>query len=270
MGVPMHAIFEKLHRFFNAHWHLAVLDLQKGLWTVEAKTQNIGYLKAQNAAGRHILIQPGHQERYLLADDLTWKTVCRQHRYPHCCWKPGRMVVETSPANFQVWIRCAKLLSLDQKRAVLKRLKSDPGADPNNRFGRCPGFRNRKNQYRSPEGLYPLCRLIWIDWSSDAHIPDHLLVPPTAGAAKALAPLPLGGAVCHKSFPLRAQYRRQSESQTDFAFALALIRMDAADSLIRCLILQQRSCWQHHRGQNRINAYLDRTIAKARAVINNG
>jgi len=270
MGVPMHAIFEKLHRFFNAHWRLAVLDLQKGLWPVQAKTQNIGYLKAQNAAGRHILIQPGHQDRYLLADDLTWKTVCRHHRYPDRCWKPGRMVVETSPANFQVWVRCAKPLSLDQKRALLKRLKSDPGADPNNRFGRCPGFRNRKDQYRCPAGRYPLCRLIWIDWSSEVHIPDHLLVPPAPGTAKPLSPLPRRGAVCHQSLPHRADYQRHSESQTDFAYALALIRMGAADWLVRCLILQQRSCWQHHRGQNRINAYLDRTIAKARAVINNG
>jgi hypothetical protein len=270
MGVSMHAIFEKLNRFFNAHWRLAVLDLQKGLWTVEATTQNIGYLKAQNAAGRHILIQPGQQERYLLADDLTWKTLCRHHRYPDTCWKPGRMVVETSPKNFQVWIRCANPLSLDQKRAVLKRLKSDPGADPNNRFGRCPGFRNRKDQYRCPAGLYPLCRLIWINWSSEVHIPDHLLVPPASGAAKSLSPLPHRGPVCHQSLPHRDQYQRQSESQTDFAYALALIRMGAADSLIRCQILQQRSCWQNHQGQKRINAYLDRTIANARTVINKG
>jgi hypothetical protein len=40
--------------------------------------------------------------------------------------------------------------------------------------------------------------------------------------------------------PSRARYQRDFESQTDFAFALALIRMGTADALTRCLVLEQR------------------------------
>jgi hypothetical protein len=266
----MQSIFEKLNRFFNGHWQLAVLDLERGLWPAEARTENIPYLKAQNAAGRHILIQPADQSRFLLADDLPWKTVCRHHRRPDTSWKPARMVVQTSPGNFQVWIRSAEPLSLDEKRAVLKRLKSDPGADPNNRFGRCPGFRNRKDRYRSPAGLFPLCRLIWIDWTSAVRIPKYLLMTPHTGSQKTLSPPPQRGAVCQKLLPHRAQYQRESESQTDFSYALALIRRGVADPAIRSSIIEQRSCWRNHKGQARMNAYLDRTIAKARTIIDRG
>jgi len=54
------------------------------------------------------------------------------------------MVVETSSGNYQVWIHSDRPLSLDEKRYWLKRLHNDPGADRNNRWGRYPGFRNRK------------------------------------------------------------------------------------------------------------------------------
>jgi hypothetical protein len=171
----MKTIFDKLHRFFNENWQLAVLDFKKGLWRLDPHIDKIPYLKAHNAKGRHIFMQPLDQPHYLLVDDLNWITVKRHHKLPDNAWKPGRMVVETSPHNFQVWIRSSQPLSLQQKRFLLKMLQSDPGADPNNRFGRCPGFRNRKDRYQSPDGKYPLCKLIWIDWLSVAHIPDHIL-----------------------------------------------------------------------------------------------
>ena len=54
----MERIFEKLDRYFCRKWRLAVLDMDRGRWIVKPETSNIPYLKAENANGRHILIQP--------------------------------------------------------------------------------------------------------------------------------------------------------------------------------------------------------------------
>jgi hypothetical protein len=167
----MQQVFQKLDRYFPSGRRLAVLDMQKGRWIVEPAAGVIAYLKAENARGRHILIQPEDPSHYLLADDLSWDLILRSHRRTDGAWKPGRMVVETSPRNFQVWIHSHNPLTLDEKRYWLKRLGSDPGADPNNRWGRCPGFRNCKDKHRNEQGRYPLSRLIWIDWARRAQIP---------------------------------------------------------------------------------------------------
>ena len=96
----MEKLFEKLHRFFRDGFHLAVLDLEAGArWTVEAKPSNIPYLKAENAQGQHILIQPLSQACYLMVDDVSSDTLLFHHKFNNGAWKPGRMVLETSPDN---------------------------------------------------------------------------------------------------------------------------------------------------------------------------
>ena len=63
-------------------------------------------------------------------------------------------------------------MSIDNKCYWLKQLRSDPGADPNKRWGRCPGFRNRKKKHRDSDGRYPLSKLIWVDWKYQVNIPQ--------------------------------------------------------------------------------------------------
>ena len=113
-------------------------------WMVRPEASNIAYLKSENAQGRHILIQHAVQGCYLIADDIAIQLLHHHHQFDNGRWKPGRMVVETSPGNYQVWIHAKKALSLDEKRYWLKKMSSDPGSDPYNRWGRCPSFRNRK------------------------------------------------------------------------------------------------------------------------------
>lgn len=264
----MQKIFQKLDRYFPSGWRVAVLDMLKGRWIVESAPSRIGYLRAENASGRHILIQPKDPSCYMLADDLNEGLIQSQHRLPDGIWKPGRMVVETSPRNFQVWIRSQRPLSLEEKRHWLARLGSDPAADPNNRWGRCPGFRNRKDKHRTDKGEYPLSRLIWIDWARTAQIPT------VSSPTKALilsAPLshqPRVGGVCHNCEPIcRSRYERGNESTTDFSYALALMRRGYSDDQVRSRILSERTRWDNHRGNRKINAYLERTIRRARATI---
>jgi hypothetical protein len=261
----MRKIFVKLADYFGSAWRLAVLDMNKGRWIVDPAPSRIGYLKAENANGRHILMQPADESRYLLADDLCWERICRQHRRADRTWKPGRMVVETSPRNYQIWIRSQRPLSLNEKRYWLKRMGSDPGADPNNRWGRCPGFRNRKDKHRSECGTYPLARLIWIDRTSKAPIPAMAIE--SHQPDEPFAPLPPRGLVCRKKDIRRSDYERSGESETDFSYALALACRGYGEDEIRSRILSERTNWLNHRGDKRIELYLERTIRRAKQII---
>jgi hypothetical protein len=145
-------------------------------------------------------------------------------------------------------------------------MKSDPGADPCNRWGRCPGFRNRKIKYRDASGHYPLARLVWVDWKGTTHIPspvftEHRQKTPT------LSPLPLEGGVCRlQNFP-RSYYDRSDESATDFAYAMALFRRGMHENEVRCRLLEHRDDWKNHAGPRQKEAYLNRTLYKARKLV---
>lgn len=254
----MEKIFEKLQRFFSRQLQWAVLDDIKGRWLVEAKPSSIAYLKAQNKNGRHILIKPASKAEpyYMLADDLSQELLLRHHQDKNGNFRPGRMIVQTSPGNFQVWIHSSRFLTLEDKQYWLFKLKSDPSAHPNNRFGRCPGFRNRKLKHRDRYGGFPLARLIWIDWTTRAVIPKYFSPPPP------------GGDVCHKNYISRTQYERGDESATDFAYAMALIRKGFSDEAIAQRLMVERSNWENHQGEKRRQDYLSRTIRKARIYVN--
>ena len=115
-----------------------------------------------------------------MLDNIDESLVLKHHVDKRGAWKAGRMVIETSPGNFQIWIHSANALTLDDKKYWLQRLCSDPGAHPNNRWGRCPGFRNRKEIYRDPNDQYPLSRLIWVDWRNLANIPPSFSHQPAS------------------------------------------------------------------------------------------
>ncbi|MGP8322267.1 MAG: DNA-primase RepB domain-containing protein [Methanosarcinaceae archaeon] len=239
--------------------------MNKGLWVVS--TKHIPYLKAQNAKGNHILIQPAHwcESRYMMADDLNKNQIQIFHRFPEGKWKPGRMIIETSPGNFQVWIHSSRYLSLDEKRYWLKRMKSDPGADPHHRWGRCPGFFNRKDKYRSQNGNYPLAKLIWVDWMNETYIP------------KISKPIPkennqhrgYNNRYLYGKCTRRIHYERHNESATDFAYALALARRNFSKQQIIYRLLEERRDWTNHRGESRKIQYTDRTVTKAINIVAN-
>lgn len=259
----MEKIFKKLERFFHGKWQLAVLDMNKGLWIVSPK--HIPYLKAQNAKGNHILIQPAHrcESGYMMADDLNMNQIKTCHRFHEGKWKPGRMIIETSPGNYQVWIHSSRHLTLDEKRYWLKKMKSDPSADPHHRWGRCPGFFNRKDKYRSTKGNYPLAKLIWVDWKNKARIPKILKTKSQENNQKPVSK----NRYLHGKCTRRSHYERQNESVTDFAYALALARRNFSKQQIINRIMEERIDWTNHQGESRKKQYLDRTVSKAINII---
>jgi len=239
------------------------LDIKQGLWIVSSR--HIPYLKTQNAKGNHILIQPapGSEPRYMMADDLNGNRLQKYHQSPDGRWKPGRMIIETSADNYQVWIHVSQHLSLAEKRFWLKKMNSDPGADPHHRWGRCPGFFNRKANHRSADGRFPLAKLIWVDWMDMAHIPR---IPNNNSPQEKSQQMPPNPKLLHK-YIRRSDYERENESVTDFAYALALARRNFSKQQIINRLLEERSDWTHHREKTRQLQYLDRTVSKVLTII---
>lgn len=262
----MERIFKKLDQYFYKKWHLAVLDMDAGRWAVKPKASNIPYLKAENANGRHILIQPDSiiAPYYFLVDDVDLSLIGMQHKGINNSWKAGRMVVETSRDNYQIWIHSSRRLSLEEKRYWLKKLNSDPGADPNNRWGRCPGFRNRKDKHRDSTGGYPLSKLIWIDWKRQAEIP---ITSSSEKPLKSFSHQPQKRLLSRHEKIFRSDYERGDESATDFAYAIALIRRGHSKRSIYNHILDERTDWKNHIGEKKKQHYLEKTIIKAKYIV---
>lgn len=260
----MRAILDKITKYFG-EWEFGILQQDPDdpnnskCWTRPPTMENIPYLRAMNMRAMHIFLRPHFsvEDYFLLADDLNMQTLKTDHKIGDQ-WKPGRFVVETSPGNYQVWIKNNQPLSLDEKKYWLKRLNSDPGASPLHRWGRSPGFSNRKTKYYQ-DGKYPLSRLVWIDYKHTATIPAIQLdlnekkietrPPVSSNTTPSLS---------------RSNYETNDDSRTDFRFCLALMRKGASDSQVRDALLLERGDWNRHQRED----YLNRTIRKARAIIN--
>ena len=200
----------------------------------------------------------------MIADDLNLTLLKTHHQNPHGTWKPGRMVIETSPGNYQIWIHSDRNLSLDEKRYWLKIMKSDPGADPKHRWGRCPGFFNKKDKYQTPSGHYPLAKMIWVDWVNVAHIPPMLKINPMKISTSGCS---ISNITFQNNSIRRIHYERGNESITDFAYALALARRGFSKQQIIERILAERTDWKNHTGDLRKMRNLDRTVSKAVNII---
>lgn len=124
---------------------------------------SLTFLKHRNANGAHIYIRPTGESPYTLLDDLTPATLTRLNAEGY---SPAA-VVETSPGNFQAWLRHAQPLSKELGTLAAKTLAAEFHADGSaadwRRFGRAPGFTNRKPQHCNAQGLFPFARLVGHD-----------------------------------------------------------------------------------------------------------
>jgi len=74
------------------------------------------------------------------------------------------VVVETSPGNFQAWLKHPQQLTRELSTLAARRLAEDFGGDRGaadwRHFGRLSGLTNRKPKYLNERGLFPYVRLI--------------------------------------------------------------------------------------------------------------
>ena len=131
------------------------------VWDQDTLLHSVPWLQLQNRAGRHIYIRPKGEHNLSLVDDLTAEAVTAMDRDG---FHPA-LVVETSPSNFQAWLKhpepLDKQLSTAAARTLAERFGGDVGAADWRHFGRLSGFANRKPKYQDvTTGLYPLVWLI--------------------------------------------------------------------------------------------------------------
>jgi len=127
-------------------------------WSMQALLQSIPWLRLQNRNGRNIYVRPRGEHNLSLVDDLTAASVERMKTEG---FRPA-LVVETSPGNFQAWLKHSRHLSKELSTAVARALaqefKGDLGAADWRHFGRLAGFTNRKEKYEA-DGLFPFVLL---------------------------------------------------------------------------------------------------------------
>ncbi len=131
---------------------------QQHKWDVPQLFKALPWLKHRNATGAHIYIRPVIPGNLVLLDDLSHSALDRMTREG----LTPAVVVETSPHNFQAWLRLSDKGSLLSPRAMtylIRKLANRFHADPNcvdwGHYGRLGGFTNRKLVYRNAQGIFP-------------------------------------------------------------------------------------------------------------------
>lgn len=121
--------------------------------------QTIKWLRHENAKGAHIYIRPAGPHGLSLIDDLTAETIERMKAEG---FEPA-VVGETSPHNFQVWLKHGQVLDSSASTQAARQLAARFGGDASSadwrHFGRLTGFTNPKPERQLPSGQCPFARL---------------------------------------------------------------------------------------------------------------
>jgi hypothetical protein len=128
-------------------------------WNLDMLLRSVSWLRLKNAEGRHIYIRPAGEHSLSLIDDASIQIV---ERLKSEGFAPA-VVLETSPGNFQAWLRhgqiLPKRLSTVAARLLASRYGGDLASADWRHYGRLAGFTNRKDKYRKTDGTFPYVRL---------------------------------------------------------------------------------------------------------------
>ncbi len=251
-------------------------------WDRATVERSVGYLKQQNFQGKHIYIRPAGPHPYTMLDDINVDTV---QRLTDAGYGPA-LVVETSPGNLQAWLKHPRELPPELSTHVAKRLAADFGGDPSSadwrHFGRLPGFINRKEAYKQPNGHYPFVRVIAA--TGHAHVAGNALVDaleadlarlkaeekqrretmPAAPAFRTNADRPERSIADFRNAPTYAgDYHR-----ADLAYATYALSRGLSDDQVEAAIRTRDL--SHKGGATRQTDYIERTIHKARESVRRG
>jgi hypothetical protein len=196
-------------------------------------------------------------------------------------------VIETSPGNFQAWLKhpeqLPKELGTAAARALAEKFGGDRGAADWRHFGRLAGFTNRKNRYcDATTGLHPFVKLVW---ASGATYPAavrflseireqlewrHCVEQERSMALASVAHSALSGPRKVKSIDeFRADPRYGADgTRIDLAYAIYALSHGASTAEVEATI---RTRDLSHKGSEKRQAdYIKRTITKAIAATERG
>lgn len=245
-------------------------------WDAETLLRSVAWLRRENRDGRNIYIRPQGEHDLSLVDDLTKDSLELMKR---AGFAPA-LAVETSPGNYQAWLRhpeqLSKALSTSAARALAERFGGDRGAADWRHFGRLAGFTNRKQKYQDvTTGMYPFVRLIEAGgraYHEASHFLDgvkHILEEQNrereqlrdavnVRRERECAPIESIG-----EFRADAKYGGDG-TRIDLAYAIYSFSRGASESEVRAAI---RTRDLSHKGsEKRQDDYVDRTVRKAAAT----
>jgi len=130
-------------------------------WSKETllKSSIINHLRLKNFEGCNIYIRPAGEHGLTLIDDLKASTVDQMR---NSGFQPA-VVVETSPNNYQAWLKHGQTLPKDVSTAAARlcaeKFEGDHGSADWRHFGRLAGFTNRKLKYQMDSGYFPYVKL---------------------------------------------------------------------------------------------------------------
>jgi hypothetical protein len=126
------------------------------VWSRAKVLASVAWLKAENAKGADIYVRAANEGAGLvLVDDISLGAT---EKMKHDGLLPA-VLVETSPANYQAWIRLSETLSPQLATAAAKELAlryhGDPASADWRHYGRLAGFTNCKPSRELEDGHRP-------------------------------------------------------------------------------------------------------------------
>ena len=244
-------------------------------WDVPGLMRSIPWLRLQNSQGRNIYVRPQGEHSLSLVDDLTRDAVEQMKR---AGFQPAA-VVETSPGNYQAWLkhpeRLPKDLGTAVARALARQFGGDMGAADWRHFGRLAGFTNRKPKYQGPDGLFPFVRVIEATGSTYSEAGRFLAtvkrqldeanrVRAERAAAGFCAPSQNSALKTIDDFRNNPAYCGD-ETRVDLAYAIYALGHGVSDAEIRNAL--GRRDLSHKGNQRRQQEYIERTVNKAALLL---
>ncbi len=250
------------------------------VWDTDQVVKSVSWLRRQNCEGRNIYIRPRGEHDLSMVDDLTIHAVAAMKE---AGYTPA-VVVETSPGNYQAWLKHAnrlnKEVSTAAARALAEKFGGDRGAADWRHFGRLAGFTNRKAKYLdASSGLYPFVRLIEAGGEVYPEADRFLTGVKNEVERQRANRERLRNGIAYMA-PVRSEDLKNVEAfradaryggdgtRIDLAYAVYAFSHGATAAEVEAAI---RSRDLSHKGnERRQNDYVERTIKKALATIDRG
>jgi hypothetical protein len=252
------------------------------VWDSETLTRSLPWLRHQNRDGRNIYVRPKGEHNLSLVDDLSREAVNAMVRSG---FQPA-LTVETSPGNFQAWLKHPERLSKEMgtaaARTLAEKFGGDRGAADWRHFGRLAGFTNRKEKYRDVQtGMHPYVRIIQANGTTYTaagmflegvrtdleyrHFSEERRRKAFGVSSRALA-----DAIRRKSIDeFRSDLRYGGDgTRVDLAFAIYALTHGATTAEVDAAIRTRDL--SHKGGEKRQADYVERTIKKAIATAERG
>lgn len=287
MNRTLHAVRRQLSVMRCERFEVGVRQQANGrmmnrVWSSGEIVKNVQWLKRMNADDNDLYIRPCRascrESRLVLIDDVTRDAVSRMMASGH----EPTLVVETSPENYQVWIRVPYVaedaLITQLARRLAERYQGDQNSANHRHYGRLAGFTNRKPERRTSAGPpWVLLR----HSSTQAPTRGHLLLDGIrmAGASrKSRGPqgrrcIAVASRTNRNVARAHAAFRNQvdrlariygaqlDQSRADWAALRVLAAMGFEEATLKeVLHVQSQNLEERKRGH--VEDYIERTVAK--------